>query len=351
MSFLSRRSEHTSQNLKMGGLSQSSGWRSIIRPLWLLSLGLHLLVLRLPLPAAQPQSQTAKSVKITKLTAIPKPSPTPSPPAKAAVAKPNPEPKTIEKASVQQPNKKTTQAVQNSASPRVTSTPSPPPQPRNTAEPISETALKQLLQFPNASIGCGGKCAETPASLPEVAAFLEKKLASTKQKVDRVKVDSSRRVYRIDTIKPTKFLSIFLRPDHKITTYALADQEIDLADLSKAEEESIASLGDVLGDIKGFDFSPTDADSTAQPQIFASRQAEWVEPMNELREVRPDEAWNTILKQGIQANGFDVSMSNKSYGGGKIYVLNRQLFTGYLNLVPNKEGNGTVIVLWKVLPN
>jgi hypothetical protein len=351
MRFLSRRSEHTPQKLKIGNLPQGSGWRFIIRPFWLFSLGLHLLVLRLPLPATQPQSQTAKSVKITKLTAIPKPSPTTSPPAKAAVAKPNPGPKTIAKAAGQPPNKKTTQAAQNPASPKVTTTPSPMLKPKDTPEPLSGTALKQLLQFPNASIGCGGKCAETPASLPEVAALFEKKLARAKLKIDRIKVDPSRRVYRIDTIKPTKFLSIFLRPDHKITTYAFADQEINLADLTKAEEESITSMGDVLGDIKGFDFSPADADSTAQPQIFASRQSEWVEPMNELREVQPDEAWNTILKQRIQANGFDVSMSNKSYGGGKIYVLNRQLFTGYLNLVPNKEGNGTVIVLWKVLPN
>jgi hypothetical protein len=323
----------------------------MIRPLWLLSLGLHLLVLRLPLPATQSQPQTAKSVKITKLTAIPKPSPTPSLPSKAAVTKSNSGPKTLAKASVQQPNKKLVQPVKNSASPKVTPTPSPTLKPKNTSEPLSETALKQLLQFPNASTGCGGNCAETPASLAEVAAFFEKKLASAKQKVDRVKVEPTHRVYRIENIKPTKFLSIFLRPDHKITTYALADRTIDLTDLTKAEEESIVSMGDVLGDITGFDFSPTDADSTAQPEIFDSRQSEWVEPMNELREVQPDEAWNNILKKGIQANGFDVSMSNKSYGGGKIYVLNRQLFTGYLNLVPNKEGNGTVIVLWKVPPN
>jgi hypothetical protein len=350
MSFLSRRSEHTSQTLKMGGLPQGGGWRFVIRPLWLLSLGLHLLVLRLPLPATQSQPQTTKSVKITKLTATPKTSPPPSLPVKASVAESKPAPKMIAKASVQQPNKKRTQPVQNPASPKVTPTPSSTPtsKPKNTPELLSETALKQLLQFPNAKIACGGNCAETTASLSEVATYFSKKLAKAKLNVEPLIQEQTRQVLKLQNSGLTRFLSILTRGSN--TVYALADQAISLEDLKRAEE-SVTSISDVLGNIKGFSLFPTEPDSTAQSELFQNRSSEWIEPMNLLEEVKPDDAWNTVLKPGIQASGFDVSLSPQPYGGGKVYVLKRPLFTGYLNLVPSKEGNGTVIVLWKVPPN
>ena len=42
---------------------------------------------------------------------------------------------------------------------------------------------------------------------------------------------------------------------------------------------------------------------------------------------------------------FEVSKSD-NYGNGLLYKLKKSSFTGYLNLVPTKDGTCTIVVLW-----
>lgn len=351
MSFLSRRPQDTSQNLSIGGLSQGGWWRSCIRPLWLLSLGLHLLVLRIPLPATQPQPQTTKSVKITKLSPIPKSSVTPFPQSKATATNPKPNPKTIATAPVQQPDTiPPTKSVQSPTLPKVTPTSSPiaTPKPQTTSEPLSGTELKKLLQFPNAKIACGGNCAETTASLSEVATYFNKKLTSANLKVEPLIQEPTRQVLKLPKTEPTQFLSILTRASN--TIYALADQAVSLEDLKRAEE-SVPSISDILGSIKGLEPVTESAIAPAQQKLFEGRDDALIESKNLLTGMKPEDVWNTYLDQELKANGFNVFVGPTSYGGGPVYIIRRSLSVSYLNLVPSEDGTGTVVVFWKVPPH
>lgn len=112
-------------------------WKSVIRPLWLVSLGLHLLVLRIPIQEIQPQPVAKKSVKITKLAPKPtatEPSPqatvkaTPRPTAKAIVANPKSKPN---KLAIPAP----TPTPKSAPTPTPTPTPKSPPTPTPTLTP------------------------------------------------------------------------------------------------------------------------------------------------------------------------------------------------------------------------
>jgi hypothetical protein len=61
----------------------------------------------------------------------------------------------------------------------------------------------------------------------------------------------------------------------------------------------------------------------------------------------PDAVYDSMLPS-LQSV-FEVSESG-SYGGGNLYTLKKDSFTGYLNLVPTKDNSGTIIVLWTEKP-
>jgi hypothetical protein len=334
--------------------SKSSRWQFFLRPLWVVSLGFHLLLLTLPLPDENPTPTATKSVKITKLAAKPKSKPEmkselPKKPEFAAKSKPMP-PKSTRRP-IQNSRKQASPIASrpsptSTTTPTTTPTPTPTPkgEPPKTADVQVEKAWKSFPQYPDATIGCEEYCSQTPASLQDVTTYFERELAAQQWDFEGIPTqEAQRKVYRVKRGGSTKFLSI-LTAQPSGTVYVLAEQERKLEDLDQIRE-SIGMIGSILDEMKAM---PVDSSSTAKPQRF-ERAADIVS-MNLVEGIKPDQIWKTYFDSAFKKDAFEVAPST-DYGGDPVYAVKRASFTGYLSLSPSVDGNGTVIVLWKVSPS
>jgi hypothetical protein len=342
MSFLSRQPHRTSNS----ALTPQIPWQSYFRPLWWVSLGLHLLLLRIPLPVKQPPPKIVKSVKITKLTPVSKAKSEVSPKPTLAL-KPKPIPQTVSAVPVQVPRRMAnTKLSQPQPTPQSTLQPTPTPEQKIPPNRRDKKVLKDFPQYPDAITGCDEYCFQTQASLEEVATYFEKKLSDQQWKLKLLpNKDTDRKIYQVEKGGLTQFLSILMAQPTG-TIYVLADQERNLEDI-KQTQESVAMISSILAEVK--DIEAVDRSSTAQPKLF-ERESDIVS-QNLIQRMKPDEVWTTYFERAFTKDSFEVSRTSNPYGGGPVYEVQRASFTGYLNLVPSEDGNGTVVVLWKVPPN
>jgi hypothetical protein len=336
--------------------SKSLGWLVYFRPLWFVSLGLHVLLLAIPLPDRAVSPKSTKSVKITKLAVNPEPKPElkselPKKPKFAAKSKPilpksarRPIQKSRKQGSPVASRPSPTSTATPTPTPTPTSTPAPKGEPQKTADGSVEKAWKNFPRYPDAATGCEEYCSQTPASLQDVATYFERELAVQRWDFEGIPTqEATRKVYRVKRGGSTKFLSI-LTAQPSGTVYVLAEQERNLEDLDQIRE-SIGMIGSILDEMKAM---PVDSSSTAKPQRF-ERAADIVS-MNLVEGIKPDAIWKTYFDSAFKKDAFEVAPST-DYGGDPVYAVKRASFMGYLSLSPSVDGNGTVIVLWKVSPS
>lgn len=333
--------------------------RSLIRPMLLASLALHGLLFLTPIPEEKPKSvPKEKSVKVTQL-ALPPSSPAAT---KTPVPKATPKITPLTSRPVQpvirrQPAiQAVTRPVQAPLSPKpVTPTPSPTASPPANAN----TPLAEFPHFPGAKPGCleVPSCFQTGNDLDKVAVHFEKELPA-KGFTAPVNVDEpgGRKVYEVSRSDfSTQYLSLIYTKDG--TIYVLADAPRSLDELKQAvvvPEEFYSILAEVGEELE-------DESQFADPSLFYSKLSSSdpdgsLIPAESREEIQgkklvagqPPNAVYTNLSPSLQSI-FEVSES-ENYGGGLLYTLKKDKFTGYLNLVPTKDNSGTIVVLWTEKP-
>lgn len=338
----------------------SSPLQTLIRPMLLISLTLHGLLFLMPIPEKKPEStpKKEKSVKVTQLAL-----PTSSPAAKTPTSKATPKVTPLTSRPVQPVIRRqpviqaVTQPVQTPRSPQqVTSSPSPTasPAPSNANPPLAE-----FPHFPGAKPGCleVPSCFQTANDLDKVAVHFEKELP-VKGFTAPVNVDEPgrRKVYEVSRSDfSTQYLSLIYTKDG--TIYVLADAPRSLDELKQAvvvPEEFYSILAEVGEELE-------DESQFADPNLFYSKLSSSdpdgsLIPAESREEIQgkklvagqpPDTVYSN-LAPSLQSI-FEVSESG-NYGGGLLYTLKKDKFTGYLNLVPTKDNSGTIVVLWAEKP-
>lgn len=342
--------------------------QGLIRPMLLISLALHGLLMLMPVPDKEaPQRKQEKSVKVTQLptTTTPlkvkrsQPSPKPAPPkvvtliTRQPVLANRPRPQPI----VQAPRSRQVQATPSPIAPPVAATPTPSPISPEAA-PTTDTALNEFPIFPGAKAGCleVQSCFQTGNALDKVAAYFEKELPARKFTAPVNTDEPSRKVYEVSRNDfPAQYLSLI--STEQGTIYVLADQPRTLDDLKNAVDVPpefytiLAEVGEELEDESPF-ANPTDFYTKLESQdadgsLIPAEQREEIEGKKLVPDQTTDAVYTSLLPS-LQSI-FEVSESG-DYGGGSLYKLKKDSFTGYLNLVPTKDGTGTIVVLWSDPP-
>lgn len=327
---------------------------------WAVSITVHTCILNLSLPPTPHHSQ--KPVQLTKLVRI-KPAPTllvprqtstqPKPTALSAARPSSPtsirntQPKRPAPISIPEPTPSPSiaQAITKpQPSPSLTPpTPSPLPTPIPSASPTPVTSLKDFPIYPNADESCNGLCFRTDRSVAEVATYFQQTLEAQQWKTELTRDESTQKVYRVSKGNVTQILSVVAGPLG--TLYAIAEQAVTYQDLTQAEA-SLSTISDLLATLKGM--QTVDASLTLQPNLF-QREAD-IESMNLLEKTSPVSVFNRYLSKALAQEGFTIEADLPPYGSGPVYKVVRGTFTGYLNFVPDKTQQGTVIIFWKRPP-
>lgn len=316
---------------------RSAPWWPYIRPLWILSLALHVGALLIPVGTKEPAKPpiAAKSVKVTKIAVPNKPKLVKK--RKLAVP-PKPKPILRVAAPVIPSTRPKIKALAPSPVPKVSPSPMPTSQ-----EEVDNTGL-DLPLYPNAQEGCNGACLQTPDDLDKVAAFFTAALPKQQWKSEQTENTPERKVLRISKGNVTQYLSIIATDNPKGTAYVAADQPKSQADfkLSIAVPQEVS---EILSNVSAQD---VDASATAQPALFSKRPK--ILSISFLDGETPDTVFDTFFSTNLRNNNYEFSPSTTTYGGGPVYEIKRDKFKGYINLVPDKDGKGTVIVIWETAP-
>ncbi|MBD2079945.1 hypothetical protein [Leptolyngbya sp. FACHB-17] len=352
------------KTLSIPSLSQlPAAVRSFIRPMLFAALGLHAIVLFMPFPKAseKPPEDKEAPVKITQLPTT-KANATKTP--KIAISKPSRPalPK------INRPN--TNPIIQKSANEL--------PQPQATAEaPQTETRASTkadtatAADFPHYNpstpncfgLGLGENCRVATANLSTVAAFY---LSAPKAKGFTLTPDeesADKKTYTVTTPdKKTLFLHLF--KDEPTTVVLLSDSKVaDLATLKGSvniPEDYYNLITELAPQVDRSDNPETNArpEHFANPQLFFKVLNEADLQSGAIPETRsgidgsptlilgqaPEVFYNTISTAGL-AGTFQVTPKGQ-YGGGKLYELQKDNITFYMNLVPTKDQSGTIVITW-----
>jgi hypothetical protein len=321
-------------------------WQSYLHPLWLVSLGLHLMFLSIPMPTKQTPPKPPRSVKLTKLAPTPKIKTKTSPRPKLAA-----QPKTIINPSPSVPVKSAPIAVvpkpaQPKQTPKVTPSPQAKAKVKIKQSPGNESGLKNFPQYPDASPACGDYCSETSTDLTTVANYFVKTLKAQTWQVTQLNTTetSGQQLFYQVTKGDLKYVLSILTTATNKTQYMLADQPLTLADFTQAEA-SAGDIGDILDKASGGNKVTEDIIArknlfTGKPSIISSFLMEGAKPDSVIETIRAD----------LTTKGFEVEKMPQTYADGPIYSVKLNIFTGYLNPVLSSDRKGTVIVFWKTPP-
>ncbi len=336
----------------------------LIRPMLLISLGLHGLLLFLPIGSDENPvlAKKQEAVKITQLSTSPS-----SKPAAKSAAKPS-----AKKA--QQPTQRATSLDR----PRSVVTPGPQTAETSQSNPASNQAASgseasaegegagagnpfaDFPHYPGAKTGCFGKdsCRQTTDELKLVAAYFEKQLPAKKYDIQPGANEASKKVYQVSKGGLTQYLNLFAEQG---TVYVLAPDPLNLEDIKQAVEIP-DELYVVLSEIKGKPASDTDFDDPGYFYDKLSSQDETgsaligrfkseIEGSPQLVSGKtPDQVFSNLAPK-LEVNGLKASPA-KPYGGGDLYELQKGTATaGYLNLVPDRDRTGTLVIIWTSSPN
>ena len=357
-------------------------WQDFIRPMLLISLGLHALVLLVPFPSRQtPEPEVEEeAISLTQLpprtqvaetpAASPSPSPAPAPP-------PSPSPQA---AVINPPAAPTTPPIQTSPQ----ASPAPAPQTAPSDSPPAESATSDPFtadfpRYPNAQPGSFSLPTEfdpfsfrTTDALAQVNQWFQEQLQANQflaQPIEEVS-ETGRSVYQVSKEGVTKYLTLIPNAEGSGTTYLLSDQPLpeDLGSqrvISVEEQRFYEDLATVIpsADPNSGWQEVDNPNKLPEPNAFYTNLAEIDLNQGDIPERRAGierailgvgqsdpQAVLARLENFLQIAYYEVSPSG-SYGGGQLYEINRDGITGYINLVPTTDGTSTAIFLWSRSPN
>jgi hypothetical protein len=316
------------------------------RWLWLTvlaSLGLHAALMVIPTGEASKQTppKPAEQVRITQL-------PSQKVPVPKSLSKPSVSlPQVVNRPRSTVPPISALREVPPLATevkPQPTSTPTKDTPP---ATKPGENSWQDFPTYPAAQPGCFGlaSCFQTGDTLTQVSAFFAKELPAKKYTLNRMVQEPGREVYQISRNGMTQFLSAIV--DGKNTVYVLSDKPRTLDDLKKAVEIP----PDIQAILNGLDAQQATSAYFANPSAFYTGQA----PRSGIRNIsligtQADTMMDEFLGTNLRNAEYDPPEQVEDYGGGRVYQVKKGSTVLYLNVVPTKDGSGTVLVVWEKQP-
>ncbi len=400
-------------NLQILDESNSFSWRSLLQPAILISFGLHGLLLLMPMGGVHQQSappipkeekvkltelpteevttspsvsipsptgmsptpQLSPSAKTPEVKSIANPAPTPSPstsklPQLSISPKPIPSTKPSPKVS-SQPLASKTPTVKPSpkVSPKaIVSKPVPSATPSSQKSPALNTPFSDFPKYPNAAPGAFDLKAiekvaqQTPDNLKQVSSFFDSELKGKSYQSNVSTNTDNKKVYEVSKGGITEYLTLIFEggkgtiiakskkplPDNLGNTEVASAQEnaFDAA-LGRVPFQQNDSADEKLPDPKAFhDKYGQDEKGFLEKQVKngIDGSIRFIDGQN------PDAAYSGVFAGSLQQGNFQVTPKN-SYGGGNLYEVRQGGFARYLNLIPAKDGSGTIVVVWNTPPN
>jgi hypothetical protein len=354
-------------------------FNQLMRPLVLVSVGLHaaLLLAPIPSPPVKPKPAQPKTVKITTLPPLKsKRLVTNKLPGKALL-KPRLSPVVHKGLVIHRPTKKpiikVTQA-HNQKTPKPQNTPqtvpSIQPVPTGGASSDPSNPMSDFPHYPGESEGClnVSGCFETHKPIDVVSKYFQEQLPLKKFTVTPVVNDEAdRKVYQISKGGAQQFLNILV-PDGKTAVYVLAEKAMTVGDLQNAvqippdfTENIMASLPDGTAVESAEPFAtPNDfftnpggveADGPNKGMDINPEQNPEIDSMKLVSSQTPQQLFSGFFAPQLTQSGYQPPKPVATYGGGQLYELKKGTSKPfYLNLVPAKDGKGTVVVVWRSKP-
>lgn len=325
--------------------------QSLIKPMLFISLGLHALLLLVPVSSNEENPILAKEEAV-KITQLPDASSKPSTTASKAPSKPS-------------------QPSRASSSSRPPSAVAPGSQGAETGQSSSvgdqsstgdqsSNPFADFPHYPDAQPGCFGKqdCRQTAAKIQAVAGHFEQQLPAKKYTASPFANGADRKVYQVSKGGITQYLNLFMEAGG--TVYVLGPKPLNKEDIKK----SVAIPADVtivIGEL-GRAASDTDFDDPSNFYAQYSRVDEGSLLVPTFKPDVSDDVTPTIVSQTADQvkNNLESKLNSKglklsqvgTYGGGILFELQKGNATaGYVNLVPAKSRNETIIVVWDNVPN
>lgn len=343
-----------------------SPMQALVRPMLFAALGLHALILFAPLPKEQQKPPENKETPV-KITQLP-------------TTKANSQPK-LPKVTIAKVNKPTLPKINRvSANPIVqTSVTQPRPVEESNLSPSKSQPLYQTTEtatsfadFPQYQPstpdcfekGLGENCRVAIAALTTVESFYQSAPKAKGFTVTPAENGAGTKIFSV-TAKSgeTRYLSLF--SDEPTIVILLSSEKItDLASLKGSVSppaDYVELLATVLpeGDRSDNPANNANPEQFGQPQMFYNVVDEAELQKGTIPELRPgiDTSPKLALGQAPatfysatlepELKGiFDEAAKQGQYGGGDLYRLKKGSTTIYLNLIPVKGQEGTIVVTW-----
>jgi hypothetical protein len=372
---------------------QPGRWQNVwlvIRPMLLISIGIHALALLVPLPPKAIDAEKAaqeQAITITQLPPVEQSTakPAPAPAASTASAKPSLTAVPARPAVINSPSP----AVVSSQSTVTTSTPSsgtPSSSTSSSSTPSSGTAPSPQLaaatpvspsivdafprdfpQYPDAQPGTFGLpptyepfSRKTSKAIAEVDEWFQQQLSRQGYTTEPVEQSAQRMVYRVAKGGVTEFLSLIPNAAGGTNILVIPDpllQSDEQAILPTGDSQFLTDLTVILptSSTSGWQAISNPTELLAEPTAFFENTAE---PSPKLKSGAENAAFienqdvETVfggLRPKFQAAEIDVVLQG-NYGGGYLYQAIRGAGSHFFSLVPTQDGKSTVIVVWSQSP-
>lgn len=295
-----------------------------------------------PIPTTKPSPNVSPKPKVSKTPTI-KPSPGISPKplaSKLPVVKPSPK-----------------------ASPKATSTTPVAPKP-----PAPNTPFSDFPKYPNAAPGAFDLKAiekvaqQTSDDIKQVSSFFENELRGKNYQSNISTNTDNKKVYEISKGGVTEYLTLIFEGGKGtiiVKSKKPLPDNLGNTEVASAQENAFdAALGRVP-----FQQNDSADEKLPDPQAFHDKYGQDEKGFLE-KQVKngidgsirfiggqnPEAAYSSLFAGSLQQGNFQVAPKN-SYGGGNLYEVRQGGFARYLNLIPAKDGSGTIVVVWNIPPN
>jgi hypothetical protein len=344
-------------------------WRSLIRPMFLASVGLHALILFFPTGSDKPKTQKPKEEEAIKLTQLaPKNKTIVRPAPKVAAIKP--------RVSVRAATPRT--AIPVPAAPRVASAAAAPA----ASKPDAADPFDKVFDYPGAVAGSFGLppafdpfSKKTTDALEQVDGWFQQQLKTKGFLVQPTEAAATgRAVYQVSSKDgKTKYLTLIPNAAGAGTTILVSDAPLpkDLAAagqnvVSPEEQSFYADLTSVVP-IPDVEVS-NGWQEIDNPSLLTEPASFYAEVLSEadyqqggvakfLQGVEraviasgrsPDDVYSDV---SVRLEGASYQVTPKgTYGGGSLYQISRDGITGFLSIVPTTDGSAAIFI-WSKAPN
>lgn len=355
---------HSPQNQRQ--TSQTILWGAMF-----ISALCHGLFLLLPLPENQTKPPSSVAEKTMRVTTLPKKQPPelavlaketlPKVEPKALIPPPKPEnfprksqtaiPKVkpseppTQKRTVSPPKQKPAATPPKTVTPPP-KTETPPPKTEDETPPPAADTWVDFPSYPNAASGCLDldACSQTEDDLYKVSGFFEQALKVRKYDFQAIATEAEQKTYKVSRDERTEFLHLFLTTESG-TGYILAKEPLDIAELKRAAADGLV---DESGDATNI---AVDCSQFAEPDLFCEnnvKKAE-IDTFEWVPDAKVDSLFDEIYRDFFSKNNYKIT-EDQTYGDGTLYIITKGDERVYINIVPNKEKTGAIIVNWNTLP-